>query len=90
MLKSEVVGVIALVAGITVIPILIGPLARRLASEHAGLSSKESADVLAAARDTLLRAAGGIILLVGAIGTVGTLIYTAQTARSDQQQAAVA
>ncbi len=82
--------ILGLVAAIMIIVLLIGPVARRLADGHGQLSYKERADVLAATRDTLLKAAGGLILFLGAIGTVGTLAYTAQTARSDQEQAAIA
>ncbi len=82
--------VLSLVIAIAAIAVLIGPVAGRLAGEKGNLSDKEFADVRASARDTLLKAAAGIILLAGAIGTVGTLLYTAQTARSDQLQAGAA
>jgi hypothetical protein len=82
--------VLLLIITIALIAVLIGPVAGWLAGEQGTLSDKEFADVQASARDTLLKAAAGIILLAGAIGTVGTLFYTAQTARSDQLQAGAA
>jgi hypothetical protein len=93
MSKWIVVGLavaLLLVIAIAVIAVLIGPVARWLAGEQGKLSDKEFTDVQASTRDTLLKAAAGIILLLGTIGTVGTLFYTAQTARSDQRQAAAA
>jgi hypothetical protein len=47
-------------------------------------------DDLSASRDTLLKAAGGFVLLLGALGTVGTLYYTARTTATSQQQVAAA
>lgn len=78
------------IISIAVISVIIGPLASRIAGWEDHLSDEKRAEIRASARDTLLKAAGGLVLLLGAIGTVGTLVYTAQTARASQQAAQAA
>lgn len=83
-------GVLATVAfSIIVIGVLLGPLANWIAGREQNLSDEKRVDIRAA-RDTLLKAAGGLVLLLGALGTVGTLAYTAQTARASQEAAQAA
>ena len=79
-----------IIVSIAVIIVIIGPLASQIAAREQGLSNEKRADIRASARDTLLKAAGGLVLLLGAVGTVGTLVYTAQTARASQQAAQAA
>jgi uncharacterized protein YjbI with pentapeptide repeats len=83
--------VLAIIAfSVIVIGVLIGPLANWIAGREQHLSDEKRADIRTAARDTLLKAAGGLVLLLGAVGTVGTLAYTAQTARASQEAAQAA
>jgi hypothetical protein len=79
----------ALVA-VAVISFLMGPVANRIADREARLRPERQADVRSTTRDTLLKAAGGLVLLLGAVGTVGTLAYTAQTARASLKEAQAA
>ena len=91
-----IVGIFVLLGTISVVAIVFGPLANRSVAryrkqfESGKLTAKDYADLLTNTRDSLLRAAGGIILLLGAVGTVGTLVYTSQTARTAQAEVAIA
>lgn len=79
-----------IIISIVVISVIVGPLASRIAGWEQHLSNEKRAEIRASARDTLLKAAGGLVLLLGAAGTVGTLVYTAQTARASQHAAQAA
>lgn len=81
---------VIIIISVVVIGFLIGPLASRIAGWEQHLSHEKQAEMRISARDTLLKAAGGLVLLLGAVGTVGTLVYTAQTARASQQAAQAA
>jgi hypothetical protein len=80
----------AALIGLVLIALLMGPIARWLAVGDGKDQSNVQVDALNSTRDTLLKAAGGFVLLLGALGTVGTLYYTAKTTRVGQQQAAAA
>ena len=80
-----VISVLLLVA--IIIGLLLGPITNRIVRREQGLTDDQRAEVRVATRDTLLKAAGGFVLLLGAVGTVGTLIYTAQTTRASQNEA---
>lgn len=70
--------------------VLIGPIANWMVGREPRITDENRPDIRIAARDTLLKAAGGVVLLLGAVGTVGTLVYTAQTARASQEAAQAA
>lgn len=69
--------------------VLIGPIANWIVRREP-ITDEKRTDIKIATRDTLLKAAGGVVLLLGAVGTVGTLAYTAQTARASQEAARAA
>lgn len=96
MIAWIIAGIVILLVVVGIIFLLFGPLASWSVAEHkkqfnsGQLTAKDYADILTNTRDSLLRAAGGVILLLGAVGTVGTLVYTVQTTRATQNEAAAA
>ncbi len=87
---AAVAAFIGLILVVTLIVVLLGPIARRLAKRDHKSQSEVHVEALNATRDTLLKATSGFVLFLGALGTVGTLYYTAKTTATGQQQAAAA
>jgi uncharacterized protein YjbI with pentapeptide repeats len=82
--------IISVLLSVCIVIGLLGPITNRIVRREEGLTSDRRVEVRIATRDTLLKAAGGFVLLLGAAGTVGTLAYTAQTARASQNEAVAA
>jgi uncharacterized protein YjbI with pentapeptide repeats len=54
------------------------------------ITDQDYAGLLAGTRDSLLKTAGGLILFLGALGTVGTFAYGAQTSKATLSEASAA